>query len=61
MMKRLEPYSIWSNTVAAQVFDKTRGSLRMTALLQAYFPQVLPWFDDIRTTLVCDFLLLWPT
>ena len=43
------------------VNDKTRISNRMTALLKAYFPQVLTWFDDIRTTLVCDFLLRWPT
>jgi hypothetical protein len=33
----------------------------MTALLKAYFPQVLQWFDDIRTVLVCDLLLCWPT
>jgi transposase len=43
------------------VNDRTRISNRMTALLKAYFPQVLRWFDDIRTTLVCDFLLRWPT
>jgi transposase len=43
------------------VHDRTRISNRMTALLKAYFPQVLQWFDDIRTTLVCDFLLRWPT
>jgi ribosomal protein S15P/S13E len=43
------------------VHDRTRLSHRMTALLKAYFPQVLQWFDDIRTTLVCDFLLRWPT
>ena len=43
------------------VNDRTRISNRMTALLKSYFPQVLQWFDDIRTTLVCDFLLLWPT
>jgi transposase len=43
------------------VHDRTRLSNRMTALLKAYFPQVLQWFDDIRTTLVCDFLLRWPT
>jgi len=43
------------------VNDKTRISNRMTALLKCYFPQVLVWFDDIRTTLVCDFLLRWPT
>ena len=33
----------------------------MTALLKAYFPQILHWFDDIRTLLVCDLLLRWPT
>ncbi len=43
------------------VNDRTRISNRMTALLKAYFPQVLLWFDDIRTILVCDFLLCWPT
>jgi transposase len=40
---------------------RTRISNRMTALLKLYFPQVLQWFDDIRTDLVCDFLLKWPT
>jgi transposase len=43
------------------VHDRTRLSHRMTALLKAYFPQVLQWFDDIRTLLVCDVLLHWPT
>lgn len=43
------------------VGDRTRISNRMTALLKLYFPQVLEWFDDIRTALVCDFLLQWPT
>lgn len=43
------------------VHDRTRLSKRMTALLTAYFPQVLQWFDDIRTTLVWAFLLRWPT
>lgn len=43
------------------VGDRTRISNRMTALLKLYFPHVLQWFDDIRTTLVCDFLLHWPT
>jgi hypothetical protein len=33
----------------------------MTAQLKLYFPQVLDWFDDVRTDLVCDFLLAWPT
>ncbi len=33
----------------------------MTALLKLYFPQILEWFQDIRTEIVCDFLLQWPT
>src|SRR6266436_5751906 len=40
--------------------DRTRFSNRLTALLKGYFPQVLDWFDDIRTRLVCDFLERWP-
>jgi transposase len=43
------------------VGDRTRISNRLTALLKGYFPQVLTWFDDIRTNLVCDFLTTWPT
>lgn len=43
------------------VDDRTRTSNRMTSLLKCYFPQVLRWFPDIRTTLVCDFLLRWPS
>ncbi|MCA1849585.1 MAG: IS110 family transposase [Acidobacteria bacterium] len=43
------------------VSDRTRLSNRMTSLLKCYFPQVLEWFPDIRTTLVCDFLLRWPS
>jgi transposase len=39
------------------VNDRTRISNRMTALLKSYFPQVLGWVDDVRTTLVCDFLM----
>ena len=43
------------------VTERTRISNRMTALRKAYVPQVLHWFDDIRTTLVCDCLRRWPT
>jgi transposase len=43
------------------VSDQTRTSNRLTALLKCYFPQVLEWFPDICTTLVCDFLLRWPS
>gem|GEM_PF-344027 len=41
------------------VGDRTRISNRLTALLKGYFPQVLAWFPDIRTEMVCDFLLRW--
>ncbi len=41
------------------VGDQTRISNRLTALLKGYFPQVLAWFPDIRTEMVCDFLLRW--
>lgn len=43
------------------VSDQTRTSNRLTALLKGYFPQVLAWFPDIRTELVCEFLLRWPS
>jgi transposase len=43
------------------VGDQTRISNRMSSLLKSYFPQVLQWFADVRTTLVCDFLLRWPS
>jgi transposase len=43
------------------VSDRTRISNRLTSLLKCYFPQVLEWFPDIRTELVCDFLLRWPS
>jgi transposase len=42
------------------VNDRTRLSNRLTALLKGYFPQILDWFEDIRTQLVCDFLARWP-
>jgi transposase len=41
--------------------DRTRISNRLTALLKCYFPQVLGWFPDLSTVLVCDFLTRWPT
>ena len=42
------------------IHDRTRLSNRLTATLKGYFPQVLSWFEDIRTVLVCDFLSRWP-
>jgi transposase len=43
------------------VGERTRLSNRLTALLKSYFPQVLQWFPDVRTVIVCDFLSKWPT
>ena len=40
--------------------DRTRISNRMTSLLKCYFPQVLTWFPELTTVLVCDFLWRWP-
>jgi len=40
--------------------DRTRLSNRLTSLLKCYFPQVLGWFPELTTVLVCDFLLRWP-
>ena len=42
------------------IHDRTRLSNRLTAVLKGYFPQVLSWFEDVRTLLVCDFLTRWP-
>lgn len=42
------------------VSDQTRSSNRLTSLLKCYFPQILEWFPDICTALVCDFLARWP-
>jgi len=41
--------------------DRTRISNRLTAQLKSYFPQVLDWFPDLCTLLVCDLLTRWPT
>ena len=41
--------------------DRTRISNRLTAQLKCYFPQVLDWFPDLCTVLVCDLLTRWPT
>lgn len=43
------------------VDDRTRISNRLTALLKCYFPHVLDWFPCVRTTLVCQFLMRWPS
>jgi hypothetical protein len=41
--------------------ERARLSNRLAALLKSYFPQVLEWFPDLRTILVCDSLTRWPT
>ncbi len=42
------------------VDERTRESHRLTACLKLYFPQVLPWFDDVASPLVGDLLDRWP-
>lgn len=42
------------------IHDRTRLSNRLTAVLKGYFPQVLSWFEAVRTLLVCAFLTRWP-
>jgi transposase len=43
------------------VNDQTRLNNRLREVLKSYFPQVLDWFGDLATVLVCDFLERWPT
>jgi transposase len=43
------------------VDERTRQSNRLTDELKVYFPQVLGWFDDVKSPLVADFLKRWPT
>ena len=43
------------------VNEKTRQKNRLTAKLKLYYPQLLQWFDQIDTPLVCDLLERWPT
>jgi transposase len=43
------------------VGEKVRLTSRLGSVLKNYFPQLLEWFNDIDTTLFCDFLTQWPT
>jgi transposase len=43
------------------VGDKVRITNRLTSTLKNSFPQVLHWFQDKDTLIVCDFLSRWPT
>ena len=42
------------------VADKVRITYRLTAALKNYYPQVLEWFADRDTLLVCNFVERWP-
>jgi hypothetical protein len=41
--------------------DIVRVTNRLTTTLKQYYPQVLDWFEDRNTLLLCDFLSRWPT
>ena len=43
------------------VDEKTALSNRLTSYLKIYFPQMLEWFEDLDTKLVCELLERWPT
>jgi len=43
------------------VGDKVRLTNRLTSPLKNYVPQVLHWFQDKDTTILCDLLSRWPT
>src|SRR6516164_4191549 len=43
------------------VDEKTEQSNRLTSHLKIYFPQILDWFEQLDTELVCALLLRWPT
>lgn len=43
------------------VNEKTAQSNRLTSYLKIYFPQMLEWFEDLDTKLVCELLERWAT
>jgi transposase len=43
------------------VGQRVRITNQLTANLKGYFPQALECFEDIGTTLACDFLRNWPS
>jgi len=43
------------------VDEKTAHSNRLMADLKIYFPQVVKWFPDLDSALVCDLLERWPS
>jgi hypothetical protein len=64
----LTPQSVTRRALAPRVADrrrlvgdKVRLTDRLTSALKNYCPQVLSWFSDKDTTIVCDVLTQWPT
>jgi transposase len=43
------------------VEERTRLRNRFTDLLKQYFPQLLKWFGDSGSVVICDLLKRWPT
>ena len=43
------------------VDEKTAQSNRLMSYLKIYFPQMLDWFENLDTELVCELLERWPT
>ncbi len=43
------------------VDERTRQSNRLRACLKLYFPQMVAWFPDVQTPLVCALLKRWPS
>jgi hypothetical protein len=43
------------------VDEKTAQCNRLTSYLKIYFPQMLEWFENLDTKLVCELLSRWPT
>jgi transposase len=43
------------------VDEKTEQTNRLTSHLKIYFPQMLDWYKQLDTELVCALLLRWPT
>jgi transposase len=43
------------------VNERTAQLNRLTSYLKIYFPQILDWFEDLDTEVVCGLLERWPT
>ncbi len=67
-LRRLNPDTVETRTLQFLVEDRrklvderTRISNRLTDYLKLYFPQMLDWFDQVRSPLMVDMLERWPT